>query len=104
VGQLYNNKLRDSIMDIRNVTLIFITCNNNILIIKSNHKSVSYNKSQNFSNTTFQVVISDFVENTLKQLLLLSLLYSVLRFEENLKISMKKRSTFNLEYNNQYSS
>ena len=72
-------------------------CNNNILIIKSNHKSVSYNKSQNFSNTTFQVVISDFVENTLTQLLLLSLLYSVLYFEENLKISMKKRSTFNLE-------
>ena len=91
-------------MDIRNVTLIFITCNNNILIIKSNHKSVSYNKSQNFSNTTFQVVISDFVENTLAQLLLLSLLYFVLQFEENLKNSMKKRSTFNLEQNNQYSS
>ena len=41
------------------------TPNENILIIKSNHKSVFYNKSQNFSNTTFQVVISDFVENTL---------------------------------------
>ena len=77
-------------MDIRNVT-------KNILVIKSNHKSVSYNKSQNFTNITFQVVINDFVENTLTQLLLLSLLYFVLWFEENLKISMKKRSTFNLE-------
>ena len=82
----------------------FYNNNENILVIKSNHKSVSYNKSQNFSNTTFQVVISDFVENTLAQLLLLSLLYFVLQFEENLKISMKKSRTFNLEQNNQYSS
>ena len=68
-------------------TPLLISVNNHI----NNHKSVSYNKSQNFSNTTFQVVISDFVENTLAQLLLLSLLYFVLWFEENLKISMKKR-------------
>src|SRR5437763_16449979 len=62
----------------------------------NNHKSVSYNKSQNFSNTTFQAVLIDFVENTLAQLLLLSLFYFVLWFEENLKISMKKNRTFNL--------